>query len=81
MARKLLIILMLINSAGAFATDSQRERPQAARDISSISELLPGLDTLDCTPRCTGAPICGEFREMNSCLDQGAAADCFWSCE
>jgi hypothetical protein len=81
MFRKSLIILMVFCSFPLLAADREHSRHDSGRDISNISELFPTLDTLDCTPRCDGAPICGDFQEMNSCLDEGAAADCFWSCE
>jgi len=76
-----LLIFGVISSAPAFAQGGDKEFSKADREISSFNDLFRGLDDLNCTPKCGGAAICGEFREMNTCLDEGDAADCFWSCE
>ena len=36
-------------------------------DISRF-DLIPTLDSLECRPRCTGAPECGIKLDMDACL-------------
>ncbi len=81
MLRALILILAVLSSTSAYSDSIAEYDHKASRELTSISDLFPSLDTLDCTPKCGGAPVCGEFSEMNSCLDDGAPADCFWSCE
>jgi hypothetical protein len=53
------------------------------RSVTSIADIIPDLDSLDCTPKCEGktASNCGQYQDMDSCLDDGSAKGCFWSCE
>lgn len=54
---------------------------QDTRLPSSITELIPDLESLDCTTKCDGEPACAQFKDLNSCLGDGSQLRCFWSCE
>jgi len=68
-------------------TDLQKD----TRSISSITDIIPKLENLDCIPRCVGGAECVRHTDMDSCLALGSLAlgslalgsqkGCFWSCE
>jgi len=81
---RLLVPLILIYiSQSAFAIDSSMDLNAASptRDLSSISDLFPDLEDLACTPSCDGPRGCGQFQEVDACIDQGAELGCFWVCQ
>jgi len=79
-------IILIYISQGSYAFDNTMELrsdrfPTGFQDLSSISQLIPDLEDLQCLPQCEGGAYCGQFTDVNSCLDQGAQAGCFWSCQ
>jgi hypothetical protein len=80
-----LFLVLLIYSLPLWAAGKDFERntdlQQDTRGISSITDIVPGLDDLDCTPKCEGKKGCGDFHDMSSCLDNDKVSGCFWSCE
>lgn len=80
--RKILALSILIYlSQGAYALDGVvGSDVSSLRDITSISELVPNLDDLEATATCQGAPACGQFTDIDSCLDESdPRLGCFWS--
>jgi hypothetical protein len=80
--KRLVPILLIYVSQSAHAFDSGNELRMAppTRDLSSIADLFPDLDDLACTPRCEGARGCGQFQDIDACIDDGAELNCSWVC-
>jgi len=81
---RLLIPLVLIYiSQGSYAFDNSTDLQSlsSTRDLSGISDLLPDLRDLDCSPKCEGQRGCGQLKDVDACIDDGSELGCFWSCQ
>ncbi len=78
-----LVLIYISQSAFAGSMDSAMSNDRS-RDLTTISELIPDIEDLECRPKCEGnahtANSCGQFTTLDSCLDTGSDQGCFWSC-
>ncbi len=84
MFRLLVPVVLIYISQFAYALDNTMEMQSVSspRDFSNISELMRDLEDLDCSASCQGGHnACGQFTDMDSCIDDGAAAGCYWTCQ
>lgn len=83
MFRLLVPLVLIYISQSAFAFDSSMDLKSASptRDLSSISDLFPDLEDLACSQSCEGHNQCGQFQDVDSCIDGGAELGCFWTCQ
>lgn len=77
------LAIALVFSLSAFAGYDREDdfSRDDRREIGSIQDLLPEVNNLNCQTKCVGQPGCGDFKDMDSCLDQNAQNGCFWSCD
>ena len=86
MLRLLVPIILIYISQGAYAFENQADMQSVSsvRDFSSISNLIRDLEDLDCVATCQGdrkGNACGQFKDMDSCIDDGAALGCYVTCQ
>ena len=82
MLRLLVPIVLIYISQGTYAFDNSMDlnTTSTSRDLSSISDLFPELEDFECSAECEGPAQCGQFQDINSCVDGGAELGCFWAC-
>lgn len=77
-----IILIYISQTAYAAGEGASFSAPEITpREIATISELIPDLEDLECQSQCEGAPGCGQFTDVDSCVDEGQARGCFWSCK
>lgn len=83
MIRLLIPIVLIYISQGSYAFDNSSDIQSfsSSRDFASISDLFPSPEDMACAPKCEGGHGCGQFRDIDSCIDDGAAMGCYWKCE
>lgn len=83
--KSLMSLILLIYMVPAMASRADFDHSQSSnedrRTLSSISDLLPDLEALDCTPKCEGKrKSCAGHKDLDSCLNDSVSKGCFWSC-
>lgn len=85
MRLSLVPLVLILNAAPVWAAPGLAVRPDARPgsydDIQTVEELIPELNSLQCSARCDGQPACGQFKDMDTCIDLGEANGCFWACD
>ena len=83
MIRLLVPIVLIYISQGAYAFDnsSDLQIDPGTRSFSGISDLFPNPREMDCAPTCEGGRGCGQFTDVDACIDDGADLGCFWTCQ
>jgi hypothetical protein len=75
------VLIYISQGSYAFDNSSDLQSGSSARDFSSISDLFPKPEDMACVPKCDGHQGCGQFKDVDSCIDDGAELGCFWVCQ
>lgn len=80
--RVLIYILVICATPLAFADSSfDEDKYFSDRGLASITEYIPSKEAFRCEPRCGGPSQCGQFTDIDQCLEPSNKNACFWSCE
>ncbi|MBX3022603.1 MAG: hypothetical protein KF799_13100 [Bdellovibrionales bacterium] len=77
--------ILIFASSAVLAAPGLDVRPgvdfERADEITTVQQMIPRYDNLQCQARCDGRAECGQFKDMDTCLDLGETAGCFWACD
>lgn len=80
---KLIAALILIYSSQVAQAGGFDTYESAAREITSVSDILPDMEDIDKAPSCEGNPrvynTCYKHETLETCLEEGADQGCFWA--
>ncbi len=72
---------MLVAAPHLSADTLNEDDHLSERGLATIIDFIPSKEQFRCEPRCDGKSFCGQFHDIDSCLNIENQNACFWSCE